>query len=330
MFKKILAGLLAWAMTAAPALAEAYTGSTMARSTLAVTAQASGVLEEIRVLPGSTVAKDDQIAALRTTKVFASQDGTISRIHAGEGSVADGTVLELSPVSRYTVYCTADEAYDSISSNLVHCGETLYLYCTYNGTHQGTGMVYSIDGETYMVEATGGEFYVGETLYLYRDAGHSYKYLVGKGTVVASATELYEGTGKITAMHVSAGEYVERGELLYEIIDGDGTAVLSPVSGVITACAAEEGSAVQDGQVIATLAPWDEICVAIEVSEEQAWQINPGDQAALSYAGDPEEKLIPGEVIEISQLAGDGTYTVYIAPETPPVRTGMTVNVRLG
>lgn len=330
MLKRILAGVLTAALTAAPALAEVYTGSTVARRSLQITVEAGGIVEELYVQPGETVEEGDSIARLSTTKVFANQDGTIARIHAGEGQEASGTVLELQPVSRYDIYCTVEEAYAATGNMLVHCGEEIYAYCTYNGTHQGTAMVTSIDGETFMAQATGGEFYNGETVYLYRDADYSYSRLIGIGTVVGAATELYENEGKIVKMHISEGEYVERGELLYEIIDGDDVLVSAPASGIITDCDAAEGDSLQDGAQIATLAAYDDICIAIQVDETMAAAIQTGDQAAMTYACDPGESLVPGEVVEISHLAEDGSYTVYIAPETTPPYLGMTVNVRIG
>ncbi|MBP3409908.1 MAG: HlyD family efflux transporter periplasmic adaptor subunit [Clostridia bacterium] len=328
MMKRMISTVLALLMTAAPAVAEAFTGTTIARSTMAVAAEADGVLDELYIQPGSAVQAGEVIGRLRTTKVFADQNGTVARIHAKEGKETQGTVLEIAPVSRYTIHCTADSAYDSISSNLVHCGETLYMKCTVNGTHQGTGRVYSIDGSTYMMEATGGEFYVGETVYIYRDAEYAYKCLVGTGTVVSSATETYESEGRITAIHVSEGEYVEKGELLYEVIDGESIEITAPVDGIITACETA-GANVVSGQLAASLAPYDEICIAVQLEEDQISQISVGDSAALVYSCYAEERLIPGTVTEISSVAQDGSYTATILPQEAPAQIGLTVEVRI-
>ena len=329
MVKRIILTCLALLLAATPALAEVYVGTTVARNTLSIAAGANGVLEEMGIRPGYAVEAGETLARLRTKKVFANQNGTIARIHAQEGHKAEGTVLELAPVSRYTIHCTADEAYDSIASNLVHCGETLYLYCTKNGTHQGRGQVYAIDNETYMVEATAGEFYVGETVYLYRDEDYSYKQLVGIGTVVAGAAEAYESEEKIAAIHVREGEYVEKGELLYEILEGEDAEIEAPDHGIITACEAENGASVTEGQAIASLASYDDICVAIEADESQVELISVGDSAELSYILDAQERWVPGRVTEISAVAQDGCYTVYIAAEEAPRQLGLTVEVRI-
>ena len=329
MKKRIISAILVLLISAAPALAEVFTGTTVARSTMAITADAGGILEEMYVQPGSVVKEGEIIARLGTTKVFATQNGTVARIQAEEGKETEGTVLEIAPVSRYTIYCTSDEAYDSISSNLVHCGETLYMKCTVNGTHQGMGRVYSIDGETYMLETTAGEFYVGETVYLYRDPEYAYKKLVGVGTVVPSATEAYESEGKIAAIHVSVGEYVEKGELLYEVIDGDATEILAPADGIITACEAENGASVTDSQSIASLAAYDELCVAVQLEDVQIAQVSVGDSAMLIYSCYGDERLIPGTVSAISGSKQDESYTAYISAEAIPLHLGMTVEVRI-
>lgn len=296
---------------------------------MSITANAGGVIDELYVRPGSYVKEGEIIARLRTTKVFATQNGTVARIYAEEGKEIQGTVLEIAPVSRYTIHCTSDEAYDSISANLVHCGETLYMKCTANGTHQGSGRVYSIDSETYMVEAAAGEFYVGETVYLYRDPDYTYKKLVGIGTVVSSATESYESEGKITAIHVSEGEYVEKGELLYEVINGEYTEIIAPADGIITACGTENGAAVENGQLVAEYAFSSDILISIQADESSLAGISAGDEAAIIFASDTDEQRIPGTVIGISHLAETESYAVYIQAETMLPFLGMHATVHI-
>ena len=329
MMKRIISAALVLLMAASPALAEVFAGTTVARSTMVIAADTSGILEDMYIQPGSAVQAGEAIAHLRTTKVFATQNGTVARIHAKEGKETEGTILEIEPVSRYTIHCTSDEAYDSISSNLVHCGEILNMKCTTNGTHQGSGRVYFIDGETYMVEAIAGEFYVGETVYLYRDPDYAYKKLVGVGTVVSSATEAYESEGKIAAIHVSEGEYVEKGELLYEVMDGESAEIAAPADGIITACKAENGSTVENDQAIAEYVLYSDIIVSIEVDESSIAGIITGGDVVVTYANDVDEQPIPGKVIGISALAEDESYTVQIQPQAALPYLGMHVNVHI-
>ena len=99
---------------------------TVAGHTVTVAAASGGTVSEVCAQPGDVVAEGDALANLRTRKVFAEKDGTVARILAAEGTAVDGQVLELSPVSRCTIYCTVDSAYQSASSTLVHAGEALY------------------------------------------------------------------------------------------------------------------------------------------------------------------------------------------------------------
>ena len=204
MHKILLAGVLAVCMLTSAALAEVYQGTVAASSEIQVAAASDGILEALNAEAGSTVSKGDVLGALRTTRVFASQDGTVASIRLLEGEEADGTVMEIYPVERYQIYCTVDKAYQSAESTLVRPGERVYIKCTYNGTHRGVGIITQIDGDEYRVLAIGGELYVGETVYLYRDEDFSTKQRVGIGTVVTNDTEIYEAEGKL------AGHYRRR------------------------------------------------------------------------------------------------------------------------
>ena len=90
MIKKTISTILALLMICSPALAEVFTGTTVARSTMNITAQAGGIIDELYVQPGSVVKEGEVIARLRTTKVFATQNGTVARIQAKEGKKNTG------------------------------------------------------------------------------------------------------------------------------------------------------------------------------------------------------------------------------------------------
>ena len=55
MMKKIISTVLVLLMICVPALAEVFTGTTVARSTMNITAQAGGIIDELYVQPGSVV-----------------------------------------------------------------------------------------------------------------------------------------------------------------------------------------------------------------------------------------------------------------------------------
>ena len=323
MMKRILAGLLAALLLHGFALAEVYEGCTVAAVETPVEAACSGTLELLEAEAGEMVSAGDILAKIGTTKVFASQDGTIARIpNDGE------TVLELAPMERYRIYCTVEDARQTAETTLVHAGELLYARCKKNGTHRAVGMVTEIDGSQYQLLTLGGELYVGEAVRLYRNAEFSSDQLVGVGTVVGNDTEAYMCEGEVIQMHVQAGEAVQRGELLYDYAAGKKLESSAPADGIVTGILAKPGDSVQENQVLLTLAPLDGILVEIRVDESAAAQLQPGERVELGYADSIEESSTCGTIISISAIAEEELYAVRIRPDEVRPVLGMTVTVR--
>ena len=326
--KRLTCLALALLAFAAPALAEVYEGRTVALLTVPVQAERDGDVEAVAALAGQRLAEGESLAWLRGEKAFASQDGTVSLVNAGVGDDVSGAVLELAPLERYTVYCTVDKAYQSVESTLVHSGETVYAKCTADGTHRAVGVVTQVDGEEYRVLTLGGELYVGETVYLYRDADFTAQQRVGVGTVVASDTEAYEAEGALTRLCVSEGDAVERGQLLFEVGGGE---IAAPVGGIVASVSCQPGDAVQTDQTIAEIVPDGEIGVEIRADETAVAKISVGSAAQLIFAGREDEDAVPGTVVAISAIADSGEYAVRIRPEADAsLPLGMSVEVRVG
>lgn len=326
MSKRWLAAIIAAFMLGSTALAETYQGSTAAAYSVRV--EVDGELDEVLVQAGAWVKAGEVLATVKSEAVYAEQDGTVARIQVEAGAEADGTVMEVAPVSLYRIYCTVEEAYSAAENMLVHSGETLYVRCTADGTHRAVGLVTQIEGAQYQLLTTGGELYVGETVYLYRDADFSSDQRVGIGTVIANAAQVYEAQGRIREICVSEGEYVERGEKLYEISTGAQDEICADVSGIVTQVPGGEGA--EESAFV--LVPEEALWVELQLDEVDAAEMQTGDAVGLIYAGDSQEQLWPGTIAQIARTSeeSDGTFTVFIAPETPPQRLGQTVQVRTG
>ena len=308
-----------------PALAEVYAGTTVALIETAIPLEEGGSVESLSALPGQYVTAGETLLRLKSEKAFATQDGTVSLIAAEEGRRVDGEVLEIAPLERYTLYCTVEDAYASAGSQLLHCGETVYIKCTADGSHRAFGVVTQIDGEEYRVLTLGGELYVGETVYLYRDATFTAAQRLGIGTVVVTDTQTYEAEGRLSRLCVAAGDFVERGQLLYETGGGE---VVAPIDGLLTELAAAPGDALSAGQVVARIVPEDGIGVAVQLDESAVSRVQVGDRASLILAG--QEEAIPAAVVGISDTPEDGLYTVNLRPEAGQiVALGQTVEVFL-
>ena len=330
MRKALLAAALAIAMLASAALAEVYEGKIVAAAYLPVEAPASGTLQTLCAANGSAVTAGDTLGTVSTTKVFASQDGIIARIYAAEGDSAEDGALDIYPMEQFQIYCTVDGAYAAAEDMLVHSGESVYIRCTTDGTHRGTGVITQIDSDEYRVLATGGEFYVGETVYLYRDADCSRDQRIGIGTVITNDVQVYSASGTIVRMHVTEGEYVERGELLFEYANSDTITLSAPADGIIAETAAAQGDRVEKGAAILQIAPYDQIYVEIQVAETEIGAMHTGNSVELIYAADATEEAISGTIARISRIAENDAYAVLIRPDNAPFQLlGATVSVRL-
>jgi len=325
MLKKMTTLLLALLLSAS-ALAEVYEGTTVALTTAAVTAEASGQLQALDATVGSRVNAGDVLMALKPERLFAAQDGSVSLVNAQVGDEVDGTLLELMPLERYLIHCTVDKAYQNTESMLVHSGETVYVRCTADGTHRAVGVLTEIEGDEYRVATLGGELYLGETVYLYRDADFTASQRVGIGTVVANDTQDYEASGTVTRLLVGEGDGVERGQLLCEVNGGD---IEAPVSGIVSAIVVGKGDSIEAGQVLAEIVPDGQVCVEIQVGEADISGFARGQKVTLTQTCDPEERAFGGTVVECAWTAQDAEYTVRILPEEGMnLPLGLSVTVR--
>ena len=328
MLKKSLSLLAALALAASPALAETYFGTTVAARTTALVSASGGVLESLSLLPGQSVAAGETVGSTRAEKVFAAWDGTVALCHAEAGDSVDGAVLEISPTSRYTVYCTVDGAYSSPETELVHIGEQLWLRCTANGTHRAVGVVTSIDGAEYQVEVIGGELYVGEVVNLYRDADFSAARRVGVGTAVVAEPITYSASGALIELCVTEGEEVERGELLFTWAQSDDTRIVIPADGAIVRVLASPGDVLQIGQSVAELVQPNDVRIQVRLSAADAARIEIGDSVSYIRADDPDETPRSAIVEGVSAIADGEGYAALLVPEDAGLPLGLSVIVR--
>lgn len=336
-----------WAICLAAALclggaaqAEAFfTGTVAARETVSVVADVGGTVESLSVRAGERVEAGQTVATVRATGVYAVADGTVRGLTAQQGDSAEQTVLSIAPVSRYTVSATLDDAYDTAANKYITLGESVYMRCSADGTHRAIGRVVGIEGSNYTVEVTGGELYMEETVYIYREDSYESSSRIGSGTVSRSQEIAVSGTGLVASICVGEGESVERGQLLFTCVDADsaesaarGGSVISTASGVVTSVAAQVGQALGRGASVICVCPDGAMCVELEVEEADLGYIQVGDRVDIYFDWDEDgANAAVGTVTAISALGTQGEdgviYTAYVDFEaTDAVRLGMTVS----
>ena len=295
------------------ALADAWTGSTVAAEMTDVVSPADGVLESFSLLPGQRVEAGDPAGRIRETPVFSPIDGQVAAIHATEGDELSGTVLELDPVSRYTVTCTVSGAAQTPETTLIHMGETLYVRCTADGSHKAVGRVTAVSGTTYSLEVLGGELYVGEAVKLYREDSFSKDSCVGKGTVLTADTVSVSGEGKLLSLRVQTGDPVEKGQLLFTEASAQETGVIVPDGGLVYELSAAQGDTVREDQVLAVIARSVTIRFTADADDVPAFRS--GQLLHYTRGDDPHETPHTATVLRVLQNLDDHTVTVELRPE---------------
>ena len=342
--KRIACALIALLVLAlgAPALAQVtFQGTVVSRETTAISAPFGGLIDEISLRKGDLIRVGDPVASIRTTKVYAEMDGVVSGIFAKEGDQTEGIteryggVMYLEPVNKYVVSATTEKAYNSSATKYIHIGEKVYLSCTKDGTHVGTAVVTKIEavddnGNTpYSLEVTSGEFYMGETVGIYRDSSHASQSRIGRGTIQQNAAVPVKGTGSVLKVHVQVGDRVERGEVLFETVEGvlDGlyavdNTIYSPLDGFVATVDAAQGSAVEKGGKLITVFPTDAMQIEMKVSELDLAEIHEGDKVSIEFEWDADGALqLEGVVTGISSVGdekaegstnSDAQYSAYV------------------
>lgn len=335
--KKLTALLAAVAlMQCAPAaLANniSFEGKVTSEDTCQVYADIGGTVLSVDVKPGEAVNAGDAIATLKTTKVYAEESGIVSGVFAQPGDNTQtiagkyGAVLYIDPESEYTISASIENAYDSADAKFVHPGEKVYLSCySDDGDHEGEGRVTSVSGKDYIVEVTEGEFIVGERVNIYRTERHKSSSRIGRGELTRTTPTAVTGTGSIVSLAVADGDEVERGDLLFETVDGSfdglymsGCAITAPVDGYVASISAQAGAQATEGTPIAEMYPKASMRIEAEVSESDLGSIAVGDPVSIELNWNRDDDVrYEGVVTMISAIASadasgdEATYTVYI------------------
>ena len=326
MSKRVLSIILGLSLLLSAGLASADTislgGTVTAGGTVEVYAPIGGTVGNVAVEVGQEVGEEDILFSLKTTKVYAEEDGTVTGVFGQPGdsaqTVADryGAILYLEGSAVYSVSASTGNAYNSTETKFVHVGEKVYLQCRSNKERVGTGVITGIDGTSYTVEVQSGSFIPGDSVDIYRDIEYSNTERIGRGTVNRVSPTAVTGSGSIVRIAVEDGAQVKKGDLLLETLDGSfdgcymsGTDVPAGQAGIIGSLNVSQGSAVQKDSVAAVIYPLDQMRVEATVPEDSRGSIHAGDPVTIELEAD-ESKVYRGTVTLVSAVAEQGTEEV--------------------
>ena len=350
--KKVIATLIVLALAlslSGAALAEelSYEGSVVAGEIIPIAAPFGGRMGKVPLREGDPVQEGDTVANILTTMNYAPVEGTVTGLYADEGDSTEGVkerygaVLYIEPTRKYTIDANSDKAFNSSENYFLHYGERVYMTCVADGTHVGTGIITAITDSGYTIEVTGGEFVLDEKVYVYRKEDRAKESRIGKGKVKRSKPVEVTGTGSVLKLHVKSGDFVERGELLFETVDGvlDGyyapdNNVKSPVTGVVSKVEKNASDTVTKGDTLMKVIPAKSFLVQFDVPEGDLFSLKEGQAVSMQLNWDDTvEKTYPGKIVSISRMneelkegSDKKVYKAYASFEPDErIRLGMTM-----
>ena len=324
-------------------------GTIEAVKTQTILAPHSGRTGDFSVRSGDALQAGDLLFTLSATPVYAEFDGTITGLFAQAGdstaSVQEryGALCFMEREHLYTVDASTTGAASDNENKIIHIGEKVYIKCAPDGTHKAEGIVTSVSGSDYVVQATAGELYMDEKVYIYRANTYKSEVRLGSGKVNRTEAVAVPGSGSLLKIHVEDGEEVERGQLLFECVDGDldalianGDVIQSTADGVIAQVNVAAGQKIEKGAVLLTVYQTQDYQIAFSVTEEELPYVNIGDQASIYFNWNSENSTpYEGVVTDLSYVGetnenGEVVYQGYIAFQADDtVRLGMNVTVML-
>ena len=326
--KQRIGALLACAALCLPGIARAdvWKGTTYAAETEEVRASAEGVLESFALRVGQYVKEDTFAGQTKENRVFAPFDGRVISVQTMEGEeTGQLAVLTLEPVSPYEVVCSVKKAHKTPENTTLRPGQQVWVRCAADGSHRALGRVTKLEGEEFRLEILGGELFIGEAVFVFREGSFSDADLLGTGTVIESDAVESRASGTVLRMCVAPGEEVERGQLLYTTASSSDPRFFAEAEGWVTETSSAEGKEVKENDAVATIAT----AVQITVQTDKAALSLLKEGTRLSYwrADDPHT-LLPCAVSRLLYTVGSEELTAEIAPlgeELLPV--GLTVYV---
>jgi len=322
-----------------------FEGTVAASDTYEIYAAIGGTVGSVEAEVGQKVSAGDVLATLETTKVYATEAGTVTGLFGQSGDSAEtiaqkyGAVMYIEGESVYTISASTDKAYDATANKFVHVGEQVYLSCYSDGDHTGTGVITSISGTDYTVRVLSGEFLIGETVNVYRGTQAKSANRIGRGDLTRTNPTAVSGSGSIVSFAVANGDTVKRGDLLFETLNGEfdglymsGNQILAEVDGTVAQLNLSQGGKVDKNSVAAVLYPSGSMRIEAQVEEANLSSIAVGDPVVIELIWNQDEEVTyEGTITMISAIAtssgasaaggmdaaassgsGEVTYTVYV------------------
>lgn len=336
--------------TAAAADTVYMDGVAKALSTETILAPIGGTVRTVDVREGDTVNAGAPLLTLKTTVVYADDPGRVA-FYGRPGERAEavedlyGAVAVIDPDSQYMISTTTNNAYDTNENKMVRSGIQVFLQKTDDSKKKsGIGQVYDVEGKKFKVRVLEGNFELGDTVNIYQSPTFDYRTRIGRGDVERTDSIRYSGEGSIVSLLAENGAHVEKGDPLFETLEGTfdglistGNSITAPMNGVVSEIAVAQGDHIENHQVVAQIWPMESMRVMANVQEMDLADVEVGDPVEIEFDAFPGQ-WIKGtiEKIGFSAISDDDAgknaeYEAVISFETDlQIRFGMHAQVRTG
>ena len=328
--KKIFALLLALGMLLSTAAAYGETmpieGKVVSTQSYPIITQAKGIVDQILFSVGDHVAANTCIAKIETTKVYAPVAGTIY-MWGKEGDKINelteqyGAIAYIEPSAPYTIRTKPVDANGKPVT--VRPGQKVYLICMSDGKKTGEGVITGVSANEYTVRVEQCNFDSNDKISIYTTPDHKVSNRIGRGDLNKADISSCTGTGYIVKSHVASGELVQKGQLLYETIEGEfipGSSRLNeitiPEDGVIASFNVNKGDETVEKNLIAVVYPDSNLRIRALAPESTLSDYLVGDTVYITNQnGDNNQEPLVGRIEKISQIPeqSEYEYDVYYA-----------------
>lgn len=311
--KKLFLCLMLIAVTTGSALCEGnatLTGVVAATDVERITAPYAGEVIILLFREGDAVTAGMEAATMSPNYVLAPCSGTVTLFANRGDNAADvqqfnGALACVEPDASCTV--EAEILMDSClpQNQLVHPGETVYLCCTNDGSHNGKGIVTSVTGSSFTVLVTEGDYLFGETVDICRRGDCMGDDCIGSGTLSRIDPLTCTGEGLVISEFVGNGDHVEAGEVLYELAPTwDAHFVMHETSGVVAEVCVREGDWVEAGETLALVWPDEAMHIIVDVPESLLDDYELNTSVRLMFTDGQETE---GRVVWMSMIPDTAT-----------------------
>lgn len=347
---KLLACTAAMTLLCAGALADdgiKIDGKIEAARTQTILAPYTGIVGDFSVRAGDQLEEGETLFTLSSTPVYADFDGTVTGLFAEPGdSTASlqeryGALCFLEQAYLYTADCSTTGADSDNENRIIHVGEIVYIRSTNNNDRQGEARITSVNGKSYTLEVTSEkDMRLNEQVKVYRSDNFANSSCIGTGRLKRTDPVAVTAEGYVLSVHVTEGQQVSRGDLLFSIVPdeldgmrgGDGS-VTMPQDGVVLSVLAESGAQIAKDAPMATLCPQNAMQLVCPVDEEDLENIKLGAQVQVTLDAFRDAPFT-GTIMKIASASSqEGTGTSFDVTigleENENVRIGMNATAEL-